>query len=353
MTTATGENLLTRNVAYTGERISVKSLEDGIQETRSRQNVQVEELKGLQEKNVKLQGALDEEIRKLRKLSDYMTTSRNVKGVVANLKELMSYIPGLRSLAISRRSIEDLLRQQYEISVRRVKEASEFADKLQSSEALLHDEMERLNEKIIESAKNEETAAEYVLELERHRAELESRIEKAAESSADKRELQAELDKLKRVMSEHSTLLQLYSTCEERVVRLKQNTQRLLDTIGNLASDIVQYVNAAGEKLDLVAGQIQALGTAADASVVMLEMKKSLDVMTESMNETTRFVSETQVFFRQNLDNLLDDLEIYDDTTQKVLDENLRLSQEIEERRISQGVQTAIERHKAGGGPAA
>ena len=39
----------------------------------------------------------------------------------------------------------------------------------------------------------------------------------------------------------------------------------------------------------------------------MLELKKSLDVMTESMNATTQFVSETQVFFRKNLDDLLGD----------------------------------------------
>ena len=39
---------------------------------------------------------------------------------------------------LTRRSIEELLRQQYEISARRVNEASEYADKLGTAEANLH-----------------------------------------------------------------------------------------------------------------------------------------------------------------------------------------------------------------------
>jgi hypothetical protein len=113
-----------------------------------------------------------------------------------------------------------------------------------------------------------------------------------------------------------------------------------------LASDITQYVTAASEKLDLVAGQIQAIGTAADASVVMLEMKKSLDSMTSSMNQTTQFVSETQAFFRSNLDNLINDLELYDGETQKIMEKNLKTSRDIEDQRIAAAVQVALERRE-------
>ena len=82
----------------------------------------------------------------------------------------------------------------------------------------------------------------------------------------------------------------------------------------------------------------------------MLEMKKSLDVMTESMNQTTRFVSETQVFFRQNLDELLGDLDVYDDETQALMDKNLAISRDIEEKRIAEAVKVALERRPPPGG---
>jgi hypothetical protein len=338
------QDILAREIGYTGEKISVRSLEESISEVRKTQDLRLGDLQRLQQRNVEIQSSLEQEIRKLRKLSDYVSVGKLRGGFFANLKEILSFIPFLRPF--TRRSIEELLRQQYEISARRVKEASEFADKLKAAESDLHDEIERLNARILEAARNEDVAAAYVLELEAHKQSLEQRLAAAQSGTTEAREAQAELDRLRRVMSEHSTLLQLYSTSEERLGRLKDNTRRLLDTIANLATDITQYVHAASEKLDLVAGQIQAIGTAADASVVMLELKRSLDSMTDSMNQTTRFVSETQIYFRNNLDKLLGELELYDNETRKVMDKNLALSKEVEDRRIREAVQVALERRK-------
>jgi len=99
----------------------------------------------------------------------------------------------------------------------------------------------------------------------------------------------------------------------------------------------------------MASAQIQAIGRAADASVVMLEMKRSLDVMTESMNVTTQFVSDTQVFFRSNLDTLMEELDTFDETTTKVLDENLAKSREIEEQRIQAAIDKAMRKSEGGG----
>ena len=336
------ETLLARDVVYSGDKISVESLERNIDKVRSSQNTSIGELQVLNKRNVEIQSSLTEEVAKLRKFADYLKRGKLDGGFVANLKELLSFLPFMRPF--TKRSIEELLRQQYEISSLRVKEASTFADKLLTAESDLFDEIERLNERILESARNEDIAAEYVLALKAKREELEASVAGAEEGSTTRRELQAQLDQLKRKMSEHSSMLQLYHTSEERIGRLKLNTDRLRETIGNLASDIRQYVNAAGEKLDLVAGQIQAIGTAADASVVMLEMKTSLDSMTASMNQTTQFVSDTQAFFRSNLDGLMRDLELYDGETQQVMQKNLEKSREIEEKRIAEAVQVALER---------
>ena len=333
--------VLDKKVSYSGEGISVRSLEDSIGGVRERQNAKVAELKKLRERNVELQKTLADEVKKLRKLSDYVTMGKLKGGFVSNLKEILSYIPGLRRLSLTRRSIEELLRQQYEISSLRVKEAAEFADKLKAAQADLYEEIQRLNGKIVESAKNEEVAAQYVLELNSLKEELEAAQAQAQAGTSEAREMQADIDRSRQRLSETSTELQLYHTAEERLARLKENTNMLAETIGNLYSDITQYVTAASEKLDLVAGQIQAIGTAADASVVMLEMKRSLDVLTESMNQTTQFVSETQMYFRQNLDKLMEELEVFDDQTESVLQKNLEASRAIEEERIAAALAVA------------
>lgn len=333
--------VLDRQVAYSGEGISVRSLEDDIHRERSTQNTQVEELKALRSRNVEVQKALADEVKKLRKFSDYLDGTAMRGGFWGGFKELLSYIPGLRGLAISQRSVEELLKQQYQISATRVKEAAEYVDTLKQSEQSLYKEIDRINGKIIEAARNEETACDYVLELQGLLEGIGGETKAADPKSVAFRDLQAKEDRTRAVLAEHSANLQLYSAAEERYASLKENTRRLADTIRNLAQDIQQYTNAASIKLDMASAQIQAIGTAADASVVLLEMKKSLDVMTESMNATTKFVSETQVFFRQNVDTLVQDLEMFDKSTVDLLEKNLAKSAELEQQRIDAAIAKA------------
>ena len=158
--------------------------------------------------------------------------------------------------------------------------------------------------------------------MQRERDRLEVERDTAGEDEGARvREIERTLDRIRRVLADHSVRLQLYHTAESRLGRLKDSSRLLIETIGNLRSDVVQYVTAASEKLDMVAGQIQAIGTAADASVVMLEMKRSLDSMTEALNQTTRFVADTQLYFRQSLPSLLDDLHVFDEQTRDALAE--------------------------------
>lgn len=339
-------DLLSREISYSGEGISVRALEESIATERTSQNTKVEELKTLRERNVEIQTSLIDEVHKLRSFSDYLDGTARKAGVWASFKEILSYIPGFSGLALSQRSIEELLKQQFHISQRRVKDAAEYADKLKASEKDLYTEIERINGKIIEAANNERTALDYVLNLREARESLEAEKQTVPDGSVEFRELEAQQDKVQALLSEHSSNVQLFGSAEERYVSLKSNTRKLAETIRNLGQDITQYTTAASIKLDMASGQIQAIGRAADASVVMLEMKKSLDVMTESMNQTTKFVSDTQVFFRENLDELLSDLDTFDETTTAVLDENLAKSKAIEEERIQAAIDKAIKRRE-------
>lgn len=349
-------DVLSRDVAYSGEGISVRSLEENIQQERQIQDAKVGELKALRDRNVEIQSAMADELKKLRKFSDYLDGTATRGGFLAGLKELLSYIPGLRSIAISSRSIEELLKQQYHVSAKRVKEAAEYCDILKQSEQELYTEINRINGKIVEAAENERRALEYVLELREMQESLEAQLQAIEAGSVEARKIETDQDRIRALLAEHSTNVQLYGAAENRYANLKENTKKLAETIRNLAQDIQQYTTAASIKLDMASAQIQAIGRAADASVVMLEMKKSLDVMTESMNVTTQFVSDTQIFFRQNLDRLVQELETFDDSTSALLDENLKKSKEIEEARIQAAIEKAMKQRAqeaaAGGAPA-
>ncbi|EDM75468.1 hypothetical protein PPSIR1_34123 [Plesiocystis pacifica SIR-1] len=335
-------DILNREVSYSGEGISVRSLEDSISKERDVQDSKVGELKSLRDRNVQIQGAMADELKKLRKFSDYLDGTAVKGGFWAGFKEVLSYIPGLKSISISQRSIEELLTQQYQVSAKRVKEAAAYTDVLKQSEQELYTEIKRINTKIVEAAENEKRALDYVLELRELQDELDAELQTVEAGSVEARKIESQKDEIMGLLSTHSSNVQLYGAAEERYASLKENTRKLAETIRNLGQDIQQYTTAASIKLDMASAQIQAIGRAADASVVMLEMKKSLDVMTESMNVTTQFVSDTQVFFRQNLDRLVDELETFDESTTQMLDENLAKSKEIEERRIEAAIEKAM-----------
>lgn len=341
-------DVLSRDVAYSGEGISVKSLEDGIHEERTVQNTKVDELKSLRERNVDISTAMSDELKKLQKFSDYLNGTAYQGGFWAGVKGMLSYIPGLSGLAISQRSIEELLKQQYHLSARRVKEAAEYVDTLKQSEQDLYKEITRINEKIVEAARNEKVALDYVLELREAEQKIQDEMQAVEAGGVEFRELEADADSVRALLAQHSSNVQLYGAAEERYANLKDNTRKLAETIRNLGQDIQQYTTAASIKLDMASAQIQAIGRAADASVVMLEMKKSLDVMTESMNVTTQFVSDTQVFFRENLDTLVQELDTFDENTEKMLDENLAKSKAIEQQRIEKAIEKAMKRRAEG-----
>jgi len=335
--------LLTKPVPYAGEGISVASLEAALEAERGRQDGQVKALQAMQQRNVEIQGSLAQEVQQLQRLSSYVAQGRVGTSLWSRFRDAMARIPGFASLAVTPQSVEDVLRRQYEASLVRVKEAAELADRLAVAESDLHDEVERLNTRIIDSARNEGLAADHILALQRERDRLQFELETAMPDEAGKtREHQRTLDRIRRVLADHSVRLQLYTTAEGRLSRLKDSTRLLIETIQNLRSDVTQYVMAASEKLDLVAGQIRAIGTAADASVVMLEMKRSLDAMTEALDQTTRFVADTQLYFRQSLPHLLDDLNVYDEQTRAALQRNLEVSQALEDERIARGVEFAL-----------
>lgn len=320
-------DLLDRELPYEGQGISVRELESAIQRERSLQNDQVSELNALRERNQELQNALQAEMGKLRDLSDHLQKERERGGIARSLRNIFGGLPFFQDRILTRNSIEELLRAQYEVSAVRVREAAEFADRLEVARVNLYDEIDRLNQRIVMSARNEELAAEHVDLVRELKLRLESLRDQAVPESAEYRELQAKIDQSTRVIAKHAGLLKLYSTAENRLDRLKDNTRQLAETISYLQNDIILYVTAAGEKVDVIAGQIQAIGAAADAAVVMLELKHSLESLTEAVNHTSRFVTETQTYFRQNVDQMVQELELYDEETVLAFEQNLTFNQ--------------------------
>lgn len=331
--------ILDHAVRYEGQGLSVQGLETLIDRERSRQNAQVGQLLQLRERNTELQQALSHELLRLRELTEQVLPDKKESGVLGALAKVL---PGRRRAPLPRASVEQLLREQYTVSAHRVKEAAEFADRLQVSERELFDEIDGMNQRMIESSKNKAKAASFVRGLMEFQEQAAVQLRRLPSDSVEALQLHADIDRSRRLLAEHATQLQLFHTAVDRLGLLKDSTRMLVDTVAALRGDITQYVMAAGEKLDLVSRQLRAIGTAADATATLIEMKRSLEALNESMNQTTRFVAETQRYFRENLDQLVGSLEIYDHETRASLEVNLELSRVADGARVERLVQRAL-----------
>lgn len=330
-------SVLEKQISYRGAAISARGVEETIAHERALHHAQVSTLEKLRARNGNLQGALSSELGRLDTLSKSLDDATE-PSFWDSVRDMFSFLPGIEATRTPQ-SVEAMLRDQYATSQTRLREAAAFADRLEQAEADLFDEIERLNQKIIEAAENEGLAAEHVLAVQGHRASLEARL--TALDGADARKAQAEIDRTRRTLAEHSLKLRLYATAEERLERLKQHTARLAETIAHLRSDILRYVTAAGEQLDLVSGQINAVGAAADAAVVTLELKRALDGLQKTLSSSTRFVSQTQRYFRENIDDLVDELGQFDAKTEALLEQNLAWSEAMDDLNIGEAIELA------------
>ena len=271
----------------------------------------------MRDQNQTLHESLTSELDKLRQISEEQRPQAD--GLFARI--LARLRPGDAKFRTTH-SVEALLRQQYELSVRRLREAADHADRLELSEADLHDEVDRLNQRIVDALDNRERAARYLTELRRLQPSLEPA---AGASDLESAKAEALVDRANRLLLHHGTRFRLFSTAEERLRRLRDNARGLAKTIGALRADISTYVEIASEKLDMTAGQVQALGAAADASVVVLELEASLASLSESMNDAARFVAETQAYFHENVEGMVEEMRVYDDETAALLEANAEM----------------------------
>lgn len=330
-------SLLEKKIAYVGSPVSARAIEDVIARERALQETQVSTLERLRGRNGTLQSALGSELGTLSDLSRTLDDAQS-PSFWQRMRGAFDFLPGVDA-SQTPRSVEARLRDQFAASQTRLQEAAAFTDRLEQAEADLFDEIDRLNGRIIESAENEARAADHVLAVQAHRTALEAQLPHI--DDAETRRIQAQIDRTRRVLAEHSTKLRLYATAEERLERLRAHTARLAETIAHLRSDILRYVMAAGEQLDLVSGQINAVGAAADAAVVTLELRRALDGLHQTLQGSTQFVSQTQRYFRENIDGLIEDLGRFDARTETMLAQNLAYSEAMDELGMGEAIEMA------------
>ncbi|MHB2018215.1 MAG: hypothetical protein ACYCW6_14795 [Candidatus Xenobia bacterium] len=335
--------VLQKEIVYDGEEYKRETLQAMVHEYQSKHQRELKDLDRLRQ-------AHDDIAKEMRKdlvtqksawdcVKDMVTLDVHKMG--SNFHGLLEKIPIVND-HIPDRPVADLLRDKIEVAELRTKQVGQFLDKIEAQIETLRSDIQRLNKKMIVAAQNKDRAAAYILELRDHQNTLEAQIKDLTpEQSVMKRQIQAEVDEVKRLIWEHGAKMRLYANAEERISSIVVMNNNFSEILTNLHTNMTILFDAGQEILDELRGNLTGLATATEASQLTMDMQNAIDSLKTSVNKVATLASETSLYLTQNVDRLMSQMRVYDDATKALIDSNLAQEREIHEKRIDETIQLA------------
>lgn len=200
-----------------------------------------------------------------------------------------------RRQLLERRSATESLVARYEAVSTRLRRASAFTDELRLTALELQAEVQQLHADIDQAHHDARLAARRVLDLE-------SAIQAAEAGDAANQDRL--LDTLRFELRHEGQNLQLFQTLAELCERHVEPARSLRDTVQRLHEEMQAFVLAATGTVDAAGRRIQALGAAADAPLVVEELRQSLHELQDAMQATETYLTHTRRLIAHTLPEL-------------------------------------------------
>lgn len=203
-----------------------------------------------------------------------------------------------RTTALERRSATEGLLRRYEAVDTRVREAAAFCDELELEARRLQRDVAALHDELQQAESSRRQAAtrllELELELERARAD-DSLHQNARDQQVDALEFEV------RTAAVHLDLHEAMATLTRQHLG---PTRDLRDLVQRLHGELARFVLAATATTSQAGRRIQALGLAADAPAVVVELQESLQDLQQASEDTVQYIATS----RQLVERVLPDL---------------------------------------------
>lgn len=202
-----------------------------------------------------------------------------------------------RRQMLDRRSATEGLVARYEVVSSRLRRASAFTDELRVTALELQAEVQELHADIDRAHHDARLAARRVLDLE----EAVQALERDDTSAPD---VARHLDTLRFELRHESQNMRLFQAMASMCERHVEPARALRDTVQRLHEEMQDFVLAATGTVDAAGRRIQALGAAADAPLVVEELRRSLDELQDAMRATETYLSHTRTLIAHTLPEL-------------------------------------------------
>ena len=339
--------LLSREVVYDGEDYKRKDLEDLVKTYSERHQGTVKSLEELSKAHADLSKEMTSDLVDQKSAWSYLGNVLTLKDVGTNIQGLLEKVPVLSSM-VPDRPLHVLLTEKIEVAERRTREVGNYLDRIDEEIGKLQSDVTRLQKRMVVAAHNEESAARYVLELKNALEAAEGQLAGLEdEKSAQARELQTSVDALKHRIWEHGAKLRIFSTAEDRLAGIIRMNNNFLEILRNLHSNMQSLYDAGTEVLGELEGHLSGLASAAKASELSVDLQNAMDSLRTSVNKVAVLASETSLYLTQNVDRMTREMNVYDEATEKLVEDNLRAEREVQEQRINETIALAEAELKA------
>ncbi|OGS05901.1 MAG: hypothetical protein A3J70_12165 [Elusimicrobia bacterium RIFCSPHIGHO2_02_FULL_61_10] len=348
------DDVLNKQVVYDGEGYTREVVEKMLTSYQTKNTADLRKFEDLSKAYERLSREMSEEIGDQKSVFNYLGNIFTFKDVGTNLKGLGYKLPILKEL-IPARDMKELLNEKVEVAQRKVQEVGNYLDVMQTDIKNLQDDMKRLSAKMVTAAKNEETAAGYVLALEEHRKKLDAELKALPDQkSVQARELEAKIGDVSRLIYEHGAQLRFFSTAEDRISAIITMNNHFLEIMTSLHGNMNTLYTTGNEMLNELHGNMAGLASISKAGELTIEMNRSMESLKKSVNKLARLASETSLYLTQNVTKLTAEMKIYDTETEKLVSDNLAAERSIKEQRIGETIELAKKEYaKTAGGPKA
>ncbi len=218
-------------------------------------------------------------------------------GLLASLRRTFAR----RQSLLQRRSVAEELLSHYEVANVALRRASAFADELRLCAVEMQAFVDELYDEHAVAQANAREAAARILEIE---AEIDE-MDEGDEMGLDARRI----DALRFEERTRSTAVQLQraraALCRQELAPARS----LRDTVLSLHEDMAACVVQATASVGSAGRRIQALGMAADAPMVVSELRDSLQQLDTAMHATTVYIAQAQDLLTRVLPEISADLE--------------------------------------------
>jgi len=335
--------VMKKSVVYDGADYTRDSLQEMVKTYQDTHSERIQELESLKNTHDTIAKEMTESLVEHKSVWECLKemATGDMSKAQASFRGLLERVPLLRD-RLPERPLSELLQEKIHLTETRIREVGAFLDRMESEVENVRQDIARLNKKMVVAAQNEEKAAQYILQLRDIETQLVAeRDALGPDVTAAHREKDTEIDEVKRLIWEHGAKLRLYANAEDRISNIVKMNNGFMGMLTNLHTNMQALYDSGQEVLDELRGNLASLTTATEASELTMDMQKAMKSLKESVNKVAVLASNTSLYLTQNVEKLTAQMRVYDDETQQLVNSNLAMEREIQEKRIDETLRLA------------